>query len=565
MRLTNNNDRNWWKNSVVYQIYPRSFMDSNDDGIGDLQGIISKLDYLKDLGVDVIWLSPCYESPNDDNGYDISDYQGIMKEFGSMNDWEQMIEQMHIRGIKLIMDLVVNHTSDEHKWFKESRKSKDNEYREYYIWRKGKKDREPNNWTSFFGGSAWQYDEVTDEYYLHLFSKKQPDLNWENEKLRQEIYDMMSWWLKKGVDGFRMDVINVISKTEGLPSAGDENEYTSGEEYFINGPRVHEFLQEMNEKVFSKYNILTVGETINITTDDAIMYTDENRDELNMLFSFELVDIDNGNGGKWDRRPFNMPKFKEVIVKWQNALSNVGWNSLFLNNHDMARLVSRFGNDTEYRIESAKMFATVMHLLKGTPYIYQGEEIGMTNVKFDTISDYRDIETLNFYNENSRIGVDEEKIMGMIHMSSRDNARTPMQWDSSKNAGFTSGIPWIKVNSNYHEINVENSNNDSNSILSYYKELIAFRKNNTIVVHGDFTEIACDNDNVFAYTRKYNDETLVIISNSCQKEVVTKLSLDKNWLTYEVVLNNYNEYNLSENLRLKPYQVLVLMHSSNGI
>lgn len=559
MDLMKSNDKNWWKEAVVYQIYPRSFMDSNGDGIGDLRGIISKLDYLKDLGVDVVWLSPCYESPNDDNGYDISDYQKIMKDFGTMQDWDQMINEMHMRGIKLIMDLVVNHTSDEHKWFEESKKFKGNPYRDYYIWEKGKNGREPNNWVSFFGGSTWQYDESTDEYYLHLFSKKQPDLNWENKKVRQEIYDMMTWWLNKGVDGFRMDVINLISKAPKLPHVGDKNEYTWGGEYFVNGPRIHEFLQEMNREVLSKYPVMTVGEAIDVSTDDAILYTDEKRRELNMLFSFELMDVDNGNYGKWDKQPFNMSEFKKVIVKWQNGLNVKGWNSLFLNNHDQPRLVSRFGNDKEYRVESAKMFATLMHLLKGTPYIYQGEEIGMTNVKFESICNYRDIETLNMYNEYSQMGMDEEKIMDMIHMASRDNARTPMQWNDSDNSGFSDGEPWIKVNSNYHEINVEESQKNENSILNYYKKLIGLRKEYPAIVHGIFTEIVCNNENIFVYSREYNNDKMIVIANGSNKEELFGRSNMSEYIRYEVILSNYDgSYNLNKDIILKPYEVLVI-------
>ena len=560
MNSTNINNNSWWKEAVIYQVYPRSFMDSNSDGIGDLQGIISKLDYLKYLGIDVIWLSPCYESPNDDNGYDISDYQKIMQEFGTMDDWDEMLEEMHSRGIKLIMDLVVNHTSDEHKWFEESRKSTDNEYRDYYIWRKGKGGREPNNWTSFFGGSVWQYDEQTDEYYLHLFSKKQPDLNWENEKVRKEIYTMMKWWLDKGVDGFRMDVINVISKVEGLPSVGSGDEYEWGGQYFMNGPKVHDYLQEMNREVLSKYDIMTVGETPDVDIAEAIKYTSDERKEMNMLFSFDMMDIDNGQYGKWDKLPFSMPEFKKIIIKWQNGLKTEGWNSLFLNNHDQPRLVSRFGDDTKYHAESAKMFATVMHLLKGTPYIYQGEEIGMTNVRFKNISDYRDIETLNMYSEYSQMGINEDKIMDMIHMSSRDNSRTPMQWKNAINAGFTDGEPWIKVNTNYPEINVEKSQEDELSILNYYKKLIRLRKEYQAIVYGDFAEIECDNENIFAYTREYADEKLIVIANGNESEAIFNTDFDTYYFNYEVLLSNYDcEYNLSKNLKLKPYEVLVLV------
>ena len=394
--------RAWWKESVVYQIYPRSFKDGNGDGIGDLRGIIQKLDYLKELGVNVIWLSPVYKSPNDDNGYDISDYQDIMEEFGTLADWDEMLAEMHKRGIKLVMDLVVNHTSDEHPWFVESRKSKDNPYRDYYIWRPGKDGREPNNWQSFFSGSAWKYDAATDEYFLHLFSKKQPDLNWENPKVRQEVFEMMHWWLKKGIDGFRMDVINMISKVPGLPDAAvvTDARYQFGGQYFMNGPRLLEFLGEMKQKVLSTRDILTVGETPFLTTKQAVEITHEETGPLNMLFQFEHMDLDKDpNGSKWDFKALDLLDLKRVMTRWQKDLEDKGWNSLYLSNHDQPRALSRFGDDGRYRVESAKMLATFLHMLQGTPYVYQGEEIGMTNVKFESISDYRDIETLNMYKE----------------------------------------------------------------------------------------------------------------------------------------------------------------------
>ncbi len=470
--------KQWWKESVVYQIYPRSFMDSNGDGIGDLRGIISKLDYLQKLGIDVVWLSPVYESPNDDNGYDISDYRKIMTEFGTMEDWEELLHEMHKRNIKLMMDLVVNHTSDEHNWFIESRKSKDNPYRDYYIWRSGKEGKEPNNWESAFSGSAWQYDETTDEYYLHLFSKKQPDLNWDNEQVRKDVYDMMKFWFEKGIDGFRMDVINFISKEEGLPTVETEEKgYVSGHQYFMNGPNIHTYLHEMNREVLSKYDIMTVGEMPGVTTEEAKLYTAEERQELQMVFQFEHMDLDSGEGGKWDIKPYSLLTLKQNLTKWQKALEYTGWNSLYWNNHDQPRVVSRFGNDTTYRIEAAKMLATVLHMMKGTPYIYQGEEIGMTNVRFDSINEYRDIETLNMYREKViERGENEEQVMQSIYVKGRDNARTPMQWNQDKHAGFTTGEPWIRVNPNYKEINVEQALQDSESIFYYYKKLIELRK-----------------------------------------------------------------------------------------
>ncbi len=384
--------KQWWKEAVVYQIYPRSFMDSNGDGVGDIQGIVSRLDYLKELGIDVVWLSPVYKSPNDDNGYDISNYHDIMDEFGTMQDWEIMLEEMHKRGIRLVMDLVVNHSSDEHAWFMESKKSKDNPYRDYYIWRPSKDGKEPNNWESFFSGSTWQYNEATDDYYLHLFSKKQPDLNWENEKVRKEVYDLMKFWLDKGVDGFRMDVINLISKDPSLPDGPvvEGKDYASGADYYMNGPKIHEYLQEMNKEVLSHYDVMSVGETPGVTPNEGILYTDEDRRELDMIFQFEHMDVDSGPSGKWDVEPLDLVKLKKILSKWQTELHGKGWNSLYWNNHDQPRIVSRFGDDGTYRIESAKMLGTCLHFLQGTPYIYQGEEIGMTNVQFPDIEYYRE-------------------------------------------------------------------------------------------------------------------------------------------------------------------------------
>ncbi|WP_243355672.1 glycoside hydrolase family 13 protein [Bacillus litorisediminis] len=507
--------RKWWKEAVVYQIYPRSFYDSNGDGIGDIPGIIQKLDYLKELGIDVIWLSPVYESPNDDNGYDISDYRNIMDEFGTMQDWEQLLEEMHKRGIKLVMDLVVNHTSDEHAWFVESRKSKDNPYRDYYIWRPGKDGKEPNNWESAFSGSAWQYDETTDEYYLHIFSKKQPDLNWENPKVRKEVYDMMKFWLDKGVDGFRMDVINFISKVEDLPDAPNPHgeNYVSGSRYFMNGPRIHEFLQEMNQEVLSKYDILTVGEMPGVRPQHAIDYTAEDRKELNMVFQFEHVDIDSGPEGKWDLRPFDLVRLKEILTKWQVELFERGWNSLYWNNHDQPRIVSRLGDDQMYRVKSAKMLGTLLHMMQGTPYIYQGEELGMTNVRFESLDDYRDIETLNMYKEKIAAGKSHEEIMKSIYVKGRDNARTPMQWNGSEHAGFTTGIPWIKVNPNYVDINAEKAVGDQNSVFHYYKKLIQLRKQHEIIVYGKYELFLKEHPHVYAYTRTLEDQQLFISTN----------------------------------------------------
>ncbi|ASS91133.1 glycoside hydrolase family 13 protein [Aeribacillus pallidus] len=555
-------ERAWWKEAVVYQIYPRSFYDSNGDGIGDIRGIIAKLDYLKELGVDVVWLSPVYKSPNDDNGYDISDYRDIMDEFGTMEDWEEMLEEMHKRGIKLVMDLVVNHTSDEHPWFIESRKSKDNPYRDYYIWRPGKNGKEPNNWESCFGGSAWEYDETTGEYYLHLFSKKQPDLNWENPKVRREVYDMMKFWLDKGVDGFRMDVINMISKTPGLPDGEPQEgkKYVSGSKYFMNGPRVHEFLQEMNREVLSKYDIMTVGETPGVTPKEGILYTDPSRHELNMVFQFEHVGLDSGPGGKWDIRPWSLADLKKTMTKWQKELEGKGWNSLYLNNHDQPRAVSRFGDDGKYRVESAKMLATFLHMMQGTPYIYQGEEIGMTNVRFPSIEYYRDIETLNMYKERvEEYGEDPQKVMEKIYYKGRDNARTPMQWDDSENAGFTTGTPWIPVNPNYKEINVKEALADPNSVFHYYKKLIQLRKQHDIIVYGTYDLILEDDPYIYAYTRTLGNEKLIVITNFSEKTPVFRLPDDITYKTKELLISNYDVDETEElkEIRLRPWEARV--------
>jgi len=548
----------WWKKSVVYQIYPRSFYDSNGDGIGDIQGIIGKLDYLKLLGVDVIWLSPVYDSPNDDNGYDIRDYRAIMEEFGTMDDFDQMLSELHKRDMKLVMDLVVNHTSDEHEWFVESKKSKDNPYRDYYIWHEGKSGKEPNNWGSVFSGPAWAYDEMTNEYYLHLFSEKQPDLNWENPELREEVYQMMKYWLDKGIDGFRMDVINMISKHSDLPD-GERSEgeiYGNGGQYYMNGPRIHEFLQEMNQEVLSHYPILTVGEMPGATPEDAKLYTDPDRKEVNMIFTFEHMDLDSAPGGKWNLKPLNLADLKGNLTKWQTALHNKGWNSLYWNNHDQPRIVSRFGNDQAGRVESAKMLATCLHFMQGTPYIYQGEEIGMTNVKFDSFEDYRDIETINMYNERKALGYSHEDIMNSIYAKGRDNARTPMQWDDTEHGGFTTGIPWIKVNPNYKKINVKNALDDSQSIFYFYQKLIALRKEMNIIVEGDFQLKLEDHPKLFAYERNWNDETLLVFCNFSGEEVTIedeelRIKLDE----YNVVLSNYEA---SSQCILRPYESIVL-------
>ncbi|MGM0843764.1 MAG: glycoside hydrolase family 13 protein [Bacillota bacterium] len=553
-------EKQWWKESVVYQIYPRSFMDSNGDGIGDIPGIISKLDYLKELGIDVIWLSPVYKSPNDDNGYDISDYQDIMDEFGTMDDWDQLLKEMHNRGMKLIMDLVVNHSSDEHKWFVESRKSKDNPYRDYYIWRKPKDGKEPNNWGSNFGGSAWEYDEETGEYFLHLFSKKQPDLNWENPKLREDVYSMMKWWLDKGIDGFRMDVVNFISKVEGLPD--DEvkpgKKYASGSKYYRNGPKIHDYFKEMNQEVLSHYDVMTVGEMPGVNPEQARLYTGKDRDELNMVFQFSHMSLDNGKNGKWDLKPLYLPDLKDNLTHWQTALEEDGWNSLYFNNHDQPRVVSRFGDDGKYHHESAKMLATVLHMMKGTPYVYQGEEIGMTNVRFSSIEEYEDIETLNFYNEQMEAGEPVEKTMESIYVKGRDNARTPMQWDSSRNAGFTDGEPWLAVNPNHTEINAEAQVNEEDSIFSYYKKLIELRKQHEVIVYGRYELILGDHEKLYAYTRTLGDEKLLVLCNFYGEDLEIDLPEEVVSENASTLITNYQGgAKLAKQMKLQPYEAIV--------
>lgn len=557
--------KKWWKESVVYQIYPRSFMDSNGDGIGDIRGIIQRLDYLKELGIDIIWLSPVYESPNDDNGYDISNYQAIMSEFGTMADWDEMLTEIHKRSMKLVMDLVVNHTSDEHKWFVESKKSKDNPYRDYYIWRPGRDGAEPNNWLSFFSGSVWEYDNQTNEYFLHLFSKRQPDLNWENEKVREEIFKMMTWWLDKGIDGFRMDVINVISKYPGLPDVKEKNrdgKYQWAGQYFVNGPKIHDYLQEMKEKVLSNYDIITVGETPEATPKAAREFTNEETGELNMVFHFQHMRVDANNGNKWDLKPFDMMELKTIMSTWQYELEGRGWNSLYLSNHDQARPVSRFGNDGEYRVESAKMLATWLHMMQGTPYIYQGEEIGMTNVKFKTIEEYHCIESINMYHDAvQNQGKDISSVMESIYAKGRDNARTPMQWDESENAGFTTGTPWIGVNPNYKEINVKKAEADSNSIFHYYQKLIRLRKRYPIIVYGTYKLILEDHPEIYAYTRTLDNQKLLVINNFFGNTPIFKLPEGITSSKKQPLISNYevDDTESIETLTLKPYETRVYL------
>lgn len=556
--------KTWWKEAVVYQIYPRSFMDSNGDGIGDLPGIISKLDYLKNLGIDVIWLCPIYQSPNDDNGYDISDYFKIMAEFGTMEDFDLLLDEVHARGMKLIMDLVVNHTSDEHPWFIESRSSQDSAKRDYYIWRSPKQDGgAPNNWESIFSGSAWQYDEATDEYYLHIFTKKQPDINWNNPEVVNDIHQMVKWWLDKGIDGFRVDAINHIGKAEGFPDDPhpEDEKHSTGYKFYSNLPMVHNQLQKLNREVLSHYDIMTVGETSGVGPEEALLYVAEDREEFNMVFQFEHTSIDSGNQGKWGVGPWSLLDLKKIMSKWQTELYGKGWNALFFNNHDQPRAVSRFGDDVNYWSESAKLLATYLHTLSGTPYVYQGEEIGMTNVAFDSIESYRDVEILNYYREKVEVqGHNSDEIMKRIHHKGRDNARTPMQWDSSENAGFTSGTPWLSVNENYSDINVEAQLDCADSIYNYYKKLIQLRKQYEVFVYGDYEMVMEDHTEIYAYVRKHGDERLLVILNFFAGTPTFQLPEELEVGKAELLVSNYpvsdDGGGLSECI-LRPYEARV--------
>ena len=557
----NNEKRAWWKEAVIYQIYPRSFQDSNGDGIGDLNGITMHLDYLKKLGIDVIWLSPVYKSPNDDNGYDISDYRDIMTEFGTMEDFDRMLAAAHERGIKIVMDLVVNHSSDEHKWFIESRKSKDSPYRDYYIWKDPKDGHEPTNWGSNFSGSAWKFDETTGQYYLHLFSEKQPDLNWENPKVRDEVYDMMTWWCDKGIDGFRMDVISMISKVQSYPDGEVfDGVYGNANPYVCNGPRVHEFLQEMNRRVLSRYDIMTVGEAAGVTVDEAKRYANNEGTELNMVFHFEHTDGSSNSEsviGKWTVNPPRLSYVRGILNKWQTELEGKAWGSLYWDNHDQPRAVSRFGNDSkEWREISAKMLATVLHMQKGTPYIYQGEEFGMTNTHFDSIDDCRDIEEINAYQQyvvDHKL-VDSETMLRCFDTIARDNARTPVQWNDSPNAGFTTGTPWINVNPNYTEINAEAALADPNSVFYYYQKLISLRHTTPIIVYGTFRPLLESSEVIYAYERELDGKVLTVAANWTDKEQECTLFND---LGGEELISNYESH---KDGVLQPYEARVILH-----
>ena len=553
-------EKRWWKESVVYQIYPRSFCDSNGDGIGDLNGITGKLDYLKELGIDVIWLSPVYKSPNDDNGYDISDYQAIMDEFGTMEDFDRMLATAHEKGIKIMMDLVVNHTSDEHKWFIESRKSTDNPYRDYYIWRPAKEDGSlPNNWGSCFSGPAWEYDKTTDMYFLHLFSKKQPDLNWDNPAVRQDVFDMMNWWLKKGVDGFRMDVISLISKEPGLP---DKEPGINGYATFnvsANGPHVHEYLQEMRQKALNNADTITVGECSGVTLEEAKKYARSDEKELNMVFQFEHMDVDSDEkAGKWTTRKMDLRDLKKILTRWQKGLQDIAWNSLYWENHDQPRSVSRFGNDSdEYREISAKMLATCIHMMQGTPYVYQGEELGMTNCPFNTLDNFRDLESINAFHELTEQGkMTEEDMMAAIGYKGRDNARTPMQWDDSAYAGFSTANPWIMVNPNYTKINAKDQVNREDSVFKYYQKLIKLRHESELIVYGTYDLILDDDKDIYAYIRTLGDEKLIVYCNF--SENTREVELPEEFTNGKVLISNYSDAKANQKIALRPYEAIVI-------
>ncbi len=531
----------WWKRAVIYQIYPRSFADSNGDGIGDLQGIIAKLDYLEDLGIDAIWLSPVCRSPQDDNGYDISDYQDIDPMFGTLDDMEALIREAGRHHIRIIMDLVLNHSSDEHRWFQEAKKSRENPYHDYYVWRDGVEGEAPNDMRAAFGGSAWEWVPEVGQYYFHQFSVKQPDLNWENPRLRQEIYDMINWWIDKGVGGFRLDVIDQIAKEP-------DKKITN------NGPRLHEYLRELSRETFQKADLVTVGEAWGATTELAKLYSNPDNSELSMVFQFEHICLDQIEGKeKWDLAPLPFMKLKEVFARWQTQLCGRGWNSLFWNNHDLPRIVSRWGNDGQYRVESAKMLAILLHGLQGTPYIYQGEELGMTNVQFG-IEDYHDIETLNLYRERLEKGYSREEIMRSVYAKSRDNARTPMQWNDEENAGFTQGTPWLKVNPNYTEIHAAAQVNDGDSVFACYRKLVHLRKEYPVFVDGDFRLLLEDDENIFAYTRTNKDSRLLVICNFYDRTV--SFSLEEDISDMELLATNYRETGSAGTLR--PYEARML-------
>jgi len=548
--------KTWWKEAVAYQIYPRSFVDTNGDGIGDLKGIISKLDYLKDLGIDVIWICPIFNSPNDDNGYDISDYKDIMADFGTMADFDELLEQVHAHGMKLILDLVINHTSDEHPWFIESRKSKDNPYRDYYIWRDGKNGKEPNNWESIFHGSAWKYDELTDQYFMHIFSSKQPDLNWENPVVRKELFETVNWWLDKGIDGYRVDAISHIKKAPGFPDLPNPDglDYVSSFPYHLNQPGIQSFLEELHRETFAKYDIMTVGEANGVSTADADEWVGEKNGKFNMIFQFEA----NGLWGQDTDGKLDLLSLKKVYTRWQEALQGTGWNALFLENHDLPRSVSVWGDDQKYWLESSKALATLFFFMQGTPFIYQGQEIGMTNAKFDSIDDYDDVSAKNAYRIGIANGKSHEELMAPIWINGRDNSRTPMQWSAEEGAGFTTGMPWLKLNPNYKEINVAAAEQDENSILHYYKKMIKLRKSDELFIYGKYELILPDDEQVYAYTREWNGEKAVIIVNMFGREAQITLPEQLNSYKFDFVLGNLQQSTpYDQTMTLAPYEARI--------
>lgn len=535
--MSKNDNEKWWKKAVVYQIYPKSFQDSNGDGFGDLQGIIKRLDYLETLGINAIWLSPVFKSPQADNGYDISDYRDIDPTFGSLDDMEELINEAKKHNIRIMMDLVLNHSSNEHRWFKEAKKSKDNQYHDYYIWRDGEEGVPPSDMKAVFGGSAWEYVPEIGQYYFHQFLPEQPDLNWENPKVRRAIYDMILWWMDKGVGGFRLDVIDQIAKEP-------------DKRITINGPRLQEYFKELSKETFQKGDLITVGEAWGADTERAKLYSNPDGSEFSMVFQFEHIGLDQKEGGeKWDLAPLPFKKLKKIMAHWQNELYNCGWNSLFWDNHDLPRIVSRWGNDREYRVESAKMLAILLHGMQGTPYIYQGEELGMTNVQYD-IEDYKDCEIINMYHERLEKGYSKDEIMKSIYAKGRDNARTPMQWDDSVNAGFTTGTPWIKVNDNYDKINAKSQVDDPDSIFSCYKKLVQLRKDYPVFVDGKFTLLLEDDENIFAYSRKNEEKTMLVVCNFFDKEI--PMPLAKECEGMEVLVSNYKD--TSDMSVLRPYE-----------
>ncbi|GAB3545692.1 oligo-1,6-glucosidase [Arthrobacter tumbae] len=558
----------WWTGAVVYQVYPRSFADSNGDGIGDLGGILSKLDHLAELGVDVVWLSPIYSSPQHDNGYDISDYRRIDPTFGTLEQFDELLEGVHRRGMKLVMDLVVNHTSSEHPWFVESASSTDNPKRDWYWWRDaregfdaGEKGAEPSNWGSAFSGPAWTLDSASNQYYLHLFAPEQPDLNWENPEVRQAVYEMMNWWVDRGVDGFRMDVINFISKDPALPDGPVQpgKLWGDGSQYYVSGPRIHDYLQEMHREVFEgrKAELITVGEMPGVTIDEAKRFTDPSRREVDMVFQFEHVGLDHGPGGKWDYKGLDLRDLKTSWNRWQKGLAETGWNSLYLNNHDQPRLVSRFGNDGAFRYESATLWAALLHLHRGTPYVYQGEEIGMTNAPFDSVEDFRDIESINhFYEATGPLGHDPAEVLRNLRIMSRDNARTPVQWTAGEQSGFTSGTPWIAINPNYPTINADTDRSAGQSVFRFYQQLIELRHKDETVRLGEFAMLAEDDPTLYAFTRTYQGASLLIIGNvSGDTLSLDDAALPETAREGTVVLGNYDGDPTSE---LRPWEVRIL-------